>query len=104
MSKHPRWSMACWSMFGTVESVIQVEARCLSWPLQGEMVQAKFGIPGVAGRQMEVLSTAVMLATLSPPKLPRKQEWRILMDQLSTISCETYRSVQLSVYPCRGKS
>ncbi|BDA47382.1 probable phosphoenolpyruvate carboxylase [Coccomyxa sp. Obi] len=59
---------------------------------QGEMVQTKFGIPAVAGRQMEVLSTAVLLATLSPPKPPRKPEWRALMDQLSKISCEAYRS------------
>ncbi|KAK9905656.1 hypothetical protein WJX75_003995 [Coccomyxa subellipsoidea] len=59
---------------------------------QGEMVQTKFGIPAVAGRQMEVLSTAVLLATLSPPKPPRKSEWRGLMDQLSKISCEAYRS------------
>ncbi|EIE23489.1 putative phosphoenolpyruvate carboxylase [Coccomyxa subellipsoidea C-169] len=60
--------------------------------VQGEMVQTKFGIPAVAGRQMEVLSTAVLLATLSPPKPPRKAEWRSLMDQLSKISCEAYRS------------
>ena len=58
------------------------------------MVQTKFGIPAVAGRQMEVLSTAVLLATLSPPKPPRKAEWRTLMDQLSAISCEAYRSVR----------
>lgn len=57
------------------------------------MVQTKFGIPAVAGRQMEVLSTAVLLATLSPPKPPRKAEWRTIMDQLSKISCEAYRSV-----------
>ena len=62
--------------------------------MQGEMVQTKFGIPAVAGRQMEVLSTAVLLATLSPPKPPRKSEWRGLMDQLSKISCEAYRSVR----------
>lgn len=63
------------------------------------MVQTKFGIPAVAGRQMEVLSTAVLLATLSPPKLPRKTEWRALMDQLSTMSCEAYRSVRCPLIP-----
>ena len=34
------------------------------------MVQAKFGMPAVAGRQMEVFSTAVLLATHSPPAVP----------------------------------
>ncbi len=71
--------------------------------LQGEMVQTKFGIPAVAGRQMEVLSTAVLLATLSPPKPPRKAEWRSLMDQLSKISCEAYRSVRASPAPLLAK-
>lgn len=31
---------------------------------QGEMVQAKFGVPSVAVRQLEVFSNAVLTATL----------------------------------------
>ena len=57
------------------------------------MVQAKFGMPAVAGRQMEVFSTAVLLATHSPPRSPRKPEWRAHMERMSAISCEAYRNV-----------
>ncbi|CAA6673107.1 unnamed protein product [Spirodela intermedia] len=34
---------------------------------QGEMVQAKFGLPQTAVRQLEIYTTAVLLATLRPP-------------------------------------
>ena len=40
-------------------------------PLQGEMIQAKFGSSSVAERQLEIYSTAVLLATERPPKAPR---------------------------------
>ncbi|KAJ9563650.1 hypothetical protein OSB04_008810 [Centaurea solstitialis] len=59
---------------------------------QGEMVQAKFGLPGIAVRQLEVYTTAVLLATLRPPKPPRDENWRTLMEDISTISCKSYRS------------
>ncbi|KAK9074469.1 hypothetical protein SSX86_007067 [Deinandra increscens subsp. villosa] len=59
---------------------------------QGEMVQAKFGLPGIAVRQLEVYTTAVLLATLSPPKPPRVENWRNLMEEISKISCKSYRS------------
>jgi phosphoenolpyruvate carboxylase len=58
------------------------------------MVQAKFGMPAVAGRQMEVISTAILLATQSPPSSPRKPEWRAHMERMSAISCEAYRDVR----------
>ena len=35
------------------------------------MIQAKFGLAAVAERQLETFSTAVLLATESPPKPPR---------------------------------
>lgn len=41
------------------------------WAMQGEMIQAKFGLVAVAERQLETYSTAVLLATESPPKPPR---------------------------------
>lgn len=36
------------------------------------MIQAKFGLAAVAERQLETYSTAVLLATESPPKPPRQ--------------------------------
>ncbi|KAL8249706.1 hypothetical protein R6Q59_006574 [Mikania micrantha] len=59
---------------------------------QGEMVQAKFGLPGIAVRQLEVYTTAVLLATLSPPKPPRVENWRNLMEEISKLSTKSYRS------------
>eukprot|EP00884_Botryococcus_braunii_P017055 jgi/Botrbrau1/4032/Bobra.0016s0039.1 len=60
---------------------------------QGEMVQAKFGIPAVAQRQLEIYTTAVLLATKSPPEPPKKMAWRAIMDQLSELSRKEYRGV-----------
>ena len=57
------------------------------------MVNQKFGTPAVGVRQLEVYTTAVAVATNKPPKLPRDAHWRSLMDDLSRISCEDYRSV-----------
>ncbi|CAH2033916.1 unnamed protein product [Thlaspi arvense] len=59
---------------------------------QGEMVQAKFGIPQTAVRQLEIYTTAVLLATLKPPQPPREEKWRSLMEDISKISCQNYRS------------
>ncbi|GMJ05720.1 phosphoenolpyruvate carboxylase 4 [Hibiscus trionum] len=59
---------------------------------QGEMVQAKFGLPQTAIRQLEIYTTAVLLATLRPPQPPREQKWCNLMDEISKISCQKYRS------------
>ncbi|XP_060184100.1 phosphoenolpyruvate carboxylase 4 [Lycium barbarum] len=59
---------------------------------QGEMVQAKFGLPQMAVRQLEIYTTAVLLATLRPPQPPREQKWRNLMEDISNLSCKSYRS------------
>ncbi|KAL4574581.1 hypothetical protein LXL04_021415 [Taraxacum kok-saghyz] len=59
---------------------------------QGEMVQAKFGLPGMAVRQLEIYTTAVLMATLCPPKPPRDVNWRNLMDDIANISRQSYRS------------
>ncbi|KAM7276353.1 hypothetical protein ACFE04_018219 [Oxalis oulophora] len=59
---------------------------------QGEMVQAKFGLPQTAIRQLEIYTTAVLLATLKPPLPPREEKWRNLMEDISKISCQSYRS------------
>lgn len=59
---------------------------------QGEMVQAKFGLPQMAVRQLEIYTTAVLLATLRPPLPPREEKWRNLMEEISKLSCNSYRS------------
>eukprot|EP00850_Spirogloea_muscicola_P006574 SM000031S11583 [mRNA] locus=s31:530160:538185:+ [translate_table: standard] len=60
---------------------------------QGEMVQAKFGLPQVAVRQLEIYTTAVLLATLHPPVPPRSLDWRSIMEEISTSSCSHYRDI-----------
>ncbi|EXB65562.1 Phosphoenolpyruvate carboxylase 4 [Morus notabilis] len=60
---------------------------------QGEMVQAKFGLPQTAVRQLEIYTTAVLLAALRPPLPPREEKWRNLMEEISKISCQNYRSI-----------
>lgn len=59
---------------------------------QGEMVQAKFGLPETAVRQLEIYTTAVLLSTLRPPHPPREEKWRNLMEEISKFSCQTYRN------------
>jgi len=59
---------------------------------QGEMIQAKFGIPGIALRNLDLYVAGTLSASLSPP-LPPKPEWRRLMDQMAHLSSKEYRSV-----------
>ena len=56
------------------------------------MVQAKFGLPHTAVRQLEIYTTAVLLATMRPPLPPREEKWRNLMEEISKISGQCYRS------------
>ena len=63
---------------------------------QGEMVNAKFGVPAVARRQLEVYTTSVLMATLAPPRPPRDPGWRGVMDALASSSCAAYRAVVFS--------
>ncbi|MCB9764127.1 MAG: phosphoenolpyruvate carboxylase [Alphaproteobacteria bacterium] len=59
---------------------------------QGEVIQAKFGLPGIALRTLELYVTAVTEVTLTPPRGPRPA-WRALMDRLSATAAATYRGV-----------
>ncbi len=59
---------------------------------QGEVIQAKFGLPGIALRNLELYTTAVLEATLQPPPDPQ-QEWRRIMDQLSAEAVKAYRGM-----------
>jgi phosphoenolpyruvate carboxylase len=58
---------------------------------QGEMIQAKFGLPGIAERTLELYTTAVLIATKRPVP-PALDEWRNLMTQLARNSRRVYRS------------
>jgi len=59
---------------------------------QGEMIQSKFGIPGIALRTLEVYTTAVAEATLRPSPTPGP-EWRRCMEGLSQTAMAAYRQV-----------
>lgn len=59
---------------------------------QGEMIRFKFGLPEVAITSLKLYTSAVLEANLLPPPKP-KQEWCEVMEQLSQISCDHYRSV-----------
>lgn len=52
-----------------------------------------FNVDQVAVRQLEIYTTAVLLATLHPPTAPRINIWRGIMDEISDVSCKSYRSV-----------
>jgi phosphoenolpyruvate carboxylase len=59
---------------------------------QGEMIQAKFGLPGIALRTLEIYTTATLEATLLPGRGPEPPQ-RELMDRLAARSREAYRAV-----------
>ena len=59
---------------------------------QGEMVQAKFGLPGLAFRTLELYTAATLDATLSPPA-PPEPSWRARMDLLAAEAERAYRQV-----------
>ena len=59
---------------------------------QGEMIQAKFGLPGLAFRTLELYTTATLDATLTPPA-PPVAAWRERMESLARDAMRAYRSV-----------
>ena len=59
---------------------------------QGEMIQAKFGLPDIAVRTLEVYTTATLEATLMPGDDP-PTAWRTAMERLSEESRTSYRAV-----------
>src|SRR5262245_10123320 len=58
---------------------------------QGEMIQALFGLPGIATRTMEVYTSGTLDAWLTPAP-PPDAEWRACMDRLSADGAQAYRS------------
>lgn len=59
---------------------------------QGEVIQARFGLPGVAARSLELYTTAALEATLTPPSSP-EPAWRAEADRMAAASRLAYRSV-----------
>jgi phosphoenolpyruvate carboxylase len=59
---------------------------------QGEMIQAQFGLPGIAQRTLEVYTTAVLDATLAPAS-PPPSAWREAMQRLAEDAERAYRRV-----------
>ena len=60
--------------------------------VQGEVIQAQFGLADLALRTLEVYTTSVLEATLAPPPPPRP-EWRDAMDRLATRAHDVYRQI-----------
>lgn len=60
--------------------------------VQGEMIQAQFGLEGIAERNLELYATATVDATLAPPAAARP-EWRDRMERLAEISRKAYREI-----------
>ena len=59
---------------------------------QGEMIQAKFGLPTVARRTLAIYTAAVLRATLAPPAGP-PGEYRTIMERLAEYAAEEYRAL-----------
>jgi phosphoenolpyruvate carboxylase len=60
--------------------------------VQGEMIQAEFGLTGIALRTLEIYTTATLDATLLPAS-PPPEEWRSLMERMSAAAAKEYRSL-----------
>jgi len=68
-----------------------VEGR-LRVTVQGEMIQAEFGLVGIALRTLEVYTTATLDAMLTPAEDPRP-DWRERIQKMADASARGYRRV-----------
>lgn len=59
---------------------------------QGETIQARYGIPGVAARTLDLYASSVLEARLLPPRQP-DPAWRDLMEQMAGAARNAYRGV-----------
>ena len=60
--------------------------------VQGETIEAKLGLAGIAERSMELAATATLRATLAPPPPPTPAH-RALMDEMAASAARAYRDV-----------
>jgi phosphoenolpyruvate carboxylase len=70
---------------GTVQGRLRVTE-------QGEVIQAKFGLPGLAERNLDLALTAVLEATEEAGISP-KESWVALMDLMSEAACAKFRGL-----------
>ena len=59
---------------------------------QGEMIRAKFELPGIALRTLEIYTTATLEASLAPPPEP-EPAWRQAMEEIADAACRGYRDI-----------
>jgi phosphoenolpyruvate carboxylase len=72
---------------GTLEGRIKITE-------QGEVVAAKYANPLMALRNLELVLSAVLEATLSVPRQdPRQRQWEQVMEELSQAAYQRYRQV-----------
>lgn len=59
---------------------------------QGEVIRFKYGSAALALNSLDLTLSATIEATLLPPPQPR-DNWRLLMDKMAGVACESYRAV-----------
>jgi phosphoenolpyruvate carboxylase len=59
---------------------------------QGEVINAKYGLRGIAMRSLEQTVSAVMLVTARPPPQPEASRWHEVMEDIATASRGAYQS------------
>ena len=57
---------------------------------QGETIRYKFGLPILAVRSLHLYASAILESLITPQPLPREQ-WRELMNEMASFSCDIYR-------------
>jgi phosphoenolpyruvate carboxylase len=60
--------------------------------VQGETIEASFGLPDIAVESFELYANATLEATLHPPPAPSEPQ-RVLMDRLASLAAGAYRRV-----------
>jgi len=67
---------------------------------QGEVVSSKYSNPIIAERNLELVISAVLHATLiNPPPHPNREQWERIMEELSQAAYNSYRNL---VYESEG--
>ncbi len=65
---------------------------------QGEVISLKYGHPDIAQRSLELTTSAMLIANIpqawyNPFLAKHQKEWFEAMEEISRLSCETYRAV-----------